>query len=232
MIIPDSIAVIPARGGSKRIPQKNIIDFLGKPLMAWSIEAAKGSGLFETVLVSTDDEEIAEIARAYGAVVPFLRKKTGDEYSPVSLATIEALEQFEHYRGRPAELVMQLLPTCPLRNAHHVRDCFATFEKNSYDFLLSCSDFGALNPWWAFSIGEDGAPHSLHPEAMTKRSQDLERLYCPSGAIWLARVAPLMSAKSFYGPGHRFWPMNWREAIDIDTDEDLALARILVGLTV
>ncbi len=226
-IIPDSVAVIPARGGSRRIPRKNIVDFLGKPLIAWTIEAACKSNLFETVLVSTDDSEIAAIARAHGAVVPFLREQTGDDHSPVSLATVEALEQFAAYRGRPAELVMQLLPTCPLRDAIHIRACLAAFAAGSSNFLLSCTDYGPLNPWWAISLGKDGSPRPLHPEAMTKRSQDLETVYCPSGAIWLARVASLMQSKSFYGPGHRFWPMVWRVAIDIDTPEDLALARAL-----
>ncbi len=230
MVIPNSIAIIPARGGSRRIPRKNVADFLGKPLIAWSIEAARGSGLFETVLVGTDDPEIAEISRAHGAEVPFLRQKTGDDHSPVSLATIEALEQFAAHRGRAADFVVQLLPTCPLRNAAHVSACVAAFQAGSADFLLSCTDYGPLNPWWAIAIGKDGTPRPLHPEAMTKRSQDLETVYCPSGAIWIARVPALMQSRTFYGPGHRFWPMDWRAAIDIDTPEDLALARALAAV--
>jgi CMP-N-acetylneuraminic acid synthetase len=225
-----SIAIIPARGGSRRIPRKNIVDFLGRPLIAWSIEAALKSGCFEHVLVSTDDEEIADVSRAHGAIVPFLRQVTGDDISPVSLATIEALEQYAAWKGRPAELVMQLLPTCPLRSADHVRDSLAAFARGSSDFLLSCNDFGPLNPWWAISIAADGTPRPLHPEAMTKRSQDLETVYCPSGAIWIARVQYLIAARSFYGPGHRFWPMDWRAAVDIDTPEDLDLAKALAQL--
>lgn len=230
MTIADSIAIIPARGGSRRIPRKNIVDFQGKPLIAWSIAAARDSGLFETVLVSTDDAEIADVARAHGAVVPFLRRATGDDHSPVSLATIEALEQFAAWRGRPASLVMQLLPTCPLRSAAHVQASLAAFSAGNSDFLLSCTDYGPLNPWWAISIAADGTPRPLHPEAMTSRSQDLETVYCPSGAIWIARVPALLAARSFYGPGHRFWPMDWRAAIDIDTPDDLALARALATL--
>lgn len=227
MIIPDSIAIIPARGGSRRIPRKNIAEFMGKPLIAWSIEAALKSGRFETVLVGTDDPEIAEIGRAYGATVPFLRQQTGDDHSPVSLATIEALEQYAAWRGRPAELVMQLLPTCPLRNEQHVRDSLDAFNRGSADFMLSCTDYGPLNPWWAISIAKDGTPRPLHPQAMTTRSQDLETVYCPSGAIWIARVPALLQSRTFYGPGHRFWAMDWRDAIDIDTPEDIALAAAL-----
>ncbi|WP_374655607.1 cytidylyltransferase domain-containing protein [Dongia sp.] len=227
MTIPGSVAIIPARGGSRRIPRKNVVDFMGKPLIAWSIEAARASGRFETVLVSTDDAEIAEIARAHGAEVPFLRRVTGDDHSPVSLATVEALEQYAAWRGRPADLVMQLLPTCPLRSEQHVRDSLDAFLRGAADFLLSCTDYGPLNPWWAISIATDGTPRPLHPRAMTMRSQDLETVYCPSGAIWIARVPALLASRTFYGPGHRFWPMDWRAAVDIDTPEDLALARAL-----
>src|SRR5690606_22090036 len=91
------IAIIPARGGSKRLPKKNILDFKGKPMIAWTIEAAISSELFDKVIVSTDTEEIKEISIQYGAEVPFLRQNTGDDFSPVSLATIEALNQAEKY---------------------------------------------------------------------------------------------------------------------------------------
>ena len=229
MTIPDSVAIIPARGGSRRIPRKNIVDFLGKPLIAWTIEAARQSGRFEQVLVSTDDPEIAEVAKAFGAVVPFLRRNTGDDHSPVSLATIEALEQYAAWHGRPAKMVTQLLPTCPLRNADHVRSAVDAFQSGGSAFLLSCTDYGPMNPWWAIAIEADGRPRALFPEAMTKRSQDLETVYCPSGAIWIAQVRPLIAARTFYGPGHRFWPMDWRAGVDIDTPEDLALAKALAN---
>ena len=230
MSIADSIAIIPARGGSRRIPRKNIAEFMGKPLIAWSIDAARQSGCFEQVLVSTDDPEIAEVAKAFGAVVPFLRQETADDHSPASLATLEALDQYAAWHGRAAKLVTQLLPTCPLRTADHVRDSFAAFQSGSAKFLLSCTDYGPTNPWWAVAIAKDGTPRPLFPEAMTKRSQDLETIYCPSGAIWIAEVAALQASRSFYGPGHRFWPMDWRAAVDIDTPEDLALARALAGI--
>lgn len=229
MAVPDSVAIIPARGGSRRIPRKNIVDFLGKPLIAWSIGAAVESGCFEQVLVSTDDPEIAETAKAFGAVVPFLRQATGDDHSPVSLATIEALDQYAAWRGRAARMVTQLLPTCPLRSTDHVRRAVAHFLSGGSDFLLSCTDYGPMNPWWAIAIESDGRPRALFPEAMTKRSQDLPTVYCPSGAIWIAQVPALMAARTFYGPGHQFWPMDWRAGVDIDTPEDLALAKALAA---
>lgn len=226
----DNIAIIPARGGSRRIPRKNIVDFLGKPLIAWSIEAAIKSGCFEHVLVSTDDPEIAEVATQYGAIAPFLRQRAGDDHSPVSLATIASLEQYATWRGRPAKIVAQLLPTCPLRNADHVRSSVTSFTASASDFQLSCTDYGPTTPWWAIEIGQDGKPRALFPAAMTTRSQDLPPVFCPSGAIWIANVAALQAAQTFYGPGHVFWPMDWRAGIDIDTPEDLDLARALATL--
>ena len=100
MVIGDQIAVIPARGGSKRIPRKNIIGFFGKPLIAWTIDAARESGLFDRVLVSTDDAEIAAIARDWGAEVPFLRDRHADDVAPVARATLRALEQVREKLGK------------------------------------------------------------------------------------------------------------------------------------
>lgn len=222
-----SLAVIPARGGSRRIPRKNIVDFRGRPLIAWTIEAARESGCFADVLVSTDDAEIAEIARSCGAAAPFLRRNNSDDQAPSSLATIEALAQYADWSGGMPAVVAQLLPTCPLRGASLVRDAFADFAAHDADFLLSCTDFGPLNPWWAATLDADGCPRPLFPEAMTKRSQDLPPVFMPSGAIWLARVPALLAARSFYGPGHRYWPMDWLAGFDIDTPEDLAIARAL-----
>lgn len=222
--------MIPARGGSRRIPRKNIVDFLGRPLIAWTIDAARESGCFADVLVSTDDPEIAAIARSCGATVPFLRGGNSDDQAPSSLATIEALTQYAAWSGGMPEVVAQLLPTCPLRGADPVRDAFADFAAHDAGFLLSCTDFGPLNPWWAATLDAEGHPRPLFPEAMTQRSQDLPPAFMPSGAIWLARVRDLLAARTFYGPGHRYRPMDWLAGFDIDTPEDLAIARALASL--
>lgn len=230
-----NIAVIPARGGSRRIPGKNIVDFCGRPLIAWTIEAALESGCFADVLVSTDSDEIAALARDAGAVVPFLRQGNSDDQAPSSLATIEAIGQYAAWKGAEPAIVAQLLPTCPLRTAAHIRAALADFTAglaggagdSRAPFLLSCTDFGPLNPWWAATLDAAGRPTPLFPAAMTQRSQDLAAAYAPSGAIWLASVSDLRAAGTFYGPGHRYWPMDWRAGIDIDTVEDLALARAL-----
>ncbi|MEJ1932409.1 acylneuraminate cytidylyltransferase family protein [Nostoc sp. NIES-2111] len=221
------IAIIPARGGSKRIPRKNVIDFAGKPMIAWTIDAALSSQQFAQVVVSTDDEEIAGIARACGAAVPFLRSGHADDVAPVSMATLATLEQMDERGYGPFDVVVQLMANCPLRNAGQIRGHLAAFEASGSAFQISCTRFGWLNPWWAFRRTSDGLPAWVFPDAITRRSQDLEPLYCPTGAIWIARVPSLLESRTFYGPGVRFEPLHWTAAIDIDDEDDLAMARVL-----
>ena len=226
-----SIAIIPARGGSKRIPRKNVMPFRGRPMIGWTIEAALESGVFDTVLVSTDDAEIAEIARAEGAEVPFLRNVHADDHSPVSEAIITALQQAERHYGKSFSSVTQLMANCPLRRANEVRAAWAHFEKGTHQFQISAFEFGWMNPWWAARLGSDGQPHWLFPKTRLSRSQDLDLLYCPTGAIWIADARALTSARSFYGPGHVLCPMSWQAAIDIDDHYDLQMAEALAVIT-
>ncbi|MDY0883241.1 cytidylyltransferase domain-containing protein [Dongia soli] len=225
MVASGMIAVIPARGGSKRIPRKNIVDFCGKPLIAWTIEAALQSDIFDMVLVSTDDEDIADISRHYGAQVPFLRRASADDISPVSLATLDALDQLAERCRASYDIVMQLMPNCPLRTASDILAAKNHFDARQADFQLSCFQYSLANPFWAVTLDSEGNPSALFPEAFKSRSQDLPKLYCPTGAIWIARSEPLKKAATFYGPGHRFFELSWRAAIDIDTEDDLTLAR-------
>jgi CMP-N-acetylneuraminic acid synthetase len=225
------IAIIPAREGSKRIPKKNIIDFCGKPMVAWTIEAALRTNLFDQVLVSTDSQEIAQVAEAFGAVVPFLRKENFDDFVPVSDATISALKQSEDYWKVEYEVVVQLMANCPLRTESHILDAMSAFESGGVGCQVSCFRFGWMNPWWAATLDEDSFPQPLFPEAMVKRSQDQPSLFSPTGAIWIANRTALLSSMSFYGPKHRYHPMDWHAAIDIDNYEDLKMARVLAAMT-
>ena len=219
------IAIIPARGGSKRIPRKNIIDFDGRPMIAWTVQAALDSGCFDEVLVSTDSEEIAHAGSAAGAAVPFLRTEHVDDFVPVSQATISALKQAEtHWQTRFDEVV-QLMPNCPLRGAGHIRGAVEHFTRQGGGHLISCFRFGWMNPWWAVRLNEGMAPTPIFPDASSQRSQDLPPLYCPTGAIWIAERDGLLSAGSFYAPGHRFFPMDWEAAVDIDDMDDMRMAQ-------
>ncbi|MCO6470663.1 MAG: acylneuraminate cytidylyltransferase family protein [Saprospiraceae bacterium] len=224
MVEESIIAIIPARGGSKRIPHKNIIDVAGKPMIVWTIEAALQSGLIDEVVVSTDDKLIAEIAQNHGATVPFLRSDFADENSPVSHATIQTLRQWvESGRNLPRTTV-QLMANCPLRTNSDIDIALSEFIRNQWDFLISSFPYGWSNPWWAHKVDEDGVAHALFAEALQTRSQDLPKLFCPTGAIWIANTEQLIKHGSFYGPGYRFFEMNWENSIDIDDYDDLKMA--------
>jgi N-acylneuraminate cytidylyltransferase len=222
------IAVIPARGGSKRIPHKNLAEFGGRPLVAWTMEAALEADLFHRVLVSTDDPDIAAVAEEYGLEVPFLRDRGADDFTPVSEATIAALNQVRAHLGETYRTVVQLLPSCPLRQSRHIIEAVDNFNTRKAAFQISCADFGWTNPWWAVALADDQRPQPLFPEHRQARSQDLPRLYCPTGAIWIADVEALYRAGTFYGPGHIFCPIEWTAGIDIDTPDDLELARAML----
>lgn len=225
------IAVILARGGSKRLPRKNILELQRRPMIAWTIEAALLSGCYHRVLVSTDDEEIAAISRAAGAEVPFLRDSAADDMAPSSAATLAALGQAERHWGERYGIVSQLMANCPLRGAREIRDAVENFHERGAEFQLSCFRFGWMNPWWAAKLGEQEQPEYLFPEARAQRSQDLPPLYCPSGAIWIAACESLRRSGTFYGPEHIFHPMPWMAALDIDDAEDLAMARACFQVT-
>jgi len=219
------IAIIPARGGSKRIPKKNILDFFGVPMIARTIHAARESGCFDRVLVSTDDPAIAEASRVHGAEVPFLRLENADDHSPISEATLSALAQAEAYWAESYETVVQLMANCPLRNASDIRKAVAAFDNRSAQFQISSFRFGWMNPWWAAKLDANGTPERVFPQAIFSRSQDLEDLYCPTGAVWIADGAALKRAGTFYGDGYVFENMPWTSAVDIDDFEDLEMAK-------
>ena len=193
-----NIAIIPARGGSKRIPKKNIIDFDGKPMIAWTIEAAKKSNMFTKVLVSTDCEDIANVSR-----------------------------DAEDYWKIDFDCVAQLMPNCPLRSDKDIVSALNIFKNDNRDFQISCFKFEWMNPWWAFKLNDDSSHEYIFPDKVKKRSQDLDDLFCPTGSIWVALSEKLKNSKTFYGQGHKFQPMSWISATDIDNYEDLDFAKAL-----
>ncbi len=222
------VAIIPARGGSKRVPKKNIIDFNGKPMIAWTIEAAIKSNLFDRVIVSTDSEEIAEVSKKWGAEVPFLRDKYADDQSPVSEGTLATIRQLEKV-GDYYDIVVQLLAVCPLRDQKDIIQAFDFFTLKKAPFVISCYKYVWMNPWWAVTLDKTNKPEWVFKDIM-KRSQDLPELFSPTGAIWIADIKNLKSENSFYGRGHIFWKMDWKNAIDIDNYEDIELAKALLKI--
>lgn len=193
-------------------------------MIAWTIQAAIETSLFSRILVSTDDTDIAEIALKHGAEVPFYRTFHTDDHSTISEATIGALRQATDHWHEEYTAVVQLMANCPLRTAKDISKAIESFDRKNRSFQISCFKFGWMNPWWAAEINNSGTPKKLFPHTGITRSQDLPDLYCPTGAIWIAKTQKLLQAGSFYGPGHHYEPMAWDHAVDIDDHNDLAFA--------
>jgi len=220
------IAVIPARAGSQRLPRKNIMNFSGKAMICWTIEAALNSNCFHRVVVSTEDHEIAKISKESGAEVPFLRTANFDNFSPISEATALAVSQSEKFWQESYDVVVQLMANCPLRDDQDIKASIDNFKANKFLSQISCFQFGFMNPWWAAKLDPSNNPEYLFSEARLQRSQDLPSLYCPSGAIWISLVDDLKKHNTFYTPKHKFFPLNWMSALDIDDEEDLNMAKV------
>jgi len=211
-----NIAVIPARGGSKRIPRKNMLRFGGKPMLVWTIEAAIYANLFDKIIVSTDDWEIAGIAENNGAEV-LVREGLADDYTPSSLVTIDAVSRLG------GDTVCQLLPTCPLRTQFDITDAYNAFKKSGAPSQISITDFGWQYPHWAV----DRNARAVFQDEIG-RSQDLPDLFHPTGAVWFADATPLVLSRSFYMRGQVGWFLEWEHAIDIDTEGDLEIAKMIL----
>ena len=226
----NSIGIILARGGSKRLPRKNILDFNSKPLIAWTIEAAIKSEKFDKVIVSTDDEEIAQISRNYNAEVPFLRLEAADDITPSSKATIVALNQAENFWGKKFSIVSQMMANCPLRTCEDIKSSFNNFLISDASSQISCFKFGWMMPWWAIKLNTQGLGEKLFPDMANKRSQDLPNLYCPSGALWIAKREKLLEYNNFYMEDTRYYPLPWLSSVDIDEYDDFLMAELCFEL--
>jgi pseudaminic acid cytidylyltransferase len=186
--------------------------------------------LFERVVVSTDSYEIAEIARRYGAEVPFLRDDNlADDFTPVSSVTVDALLRLDPDDNK-FESVAQLMPNCPLRTADDVTSSHKQFEERGSESQISVVRYGWQNPWWATRRNERYELEPVFKEQMTARSQDQPELFCPTGAIWWARTRALRRTKTFHIKDRTGWEIPWQRGIDIDTFEDWAMAEILFKL--
>lgn len=221
------LAVIPARGGSRRVPGKNVRPLLGRPALAYTVDAALHSGLFDRVVVSTDSEAVAEVARECGAEVPFLRDAAlADDQTPVSAATVDVLRRLDPSR-QWCTMVAQLMPNCPLRTVVDVCDSHRAFVAAGSRSQLSVTEFGWQNPWWAMRLGAGGELVPLFPLEVTRRSQELTPLVCPTGAIWWATAETLLAEGTFHVPGRTGWVMPWERALDVDTEDDWTMLELL-----
>ena len=220
------IALIPARGGSKRVPDKNIRDFAGRPIIHHAIRAAITSGLFERVLVSTDSERVATVARAGGAEVPFLRNAdTADDHAPLAAAVIEVVERLDR-EGSSPDHICCLLATAPLVRPEFLEASWRQLAETGLDAVASIQRFH-YPIQRALRLNEGGLIEMMWPDFRTSRSQDLEPAWHDAGQFyWVTREALLRDGRLIAGRAGGY-PLGPLDAVDIDTPQDWAMAEQL-----
>lgn len=218
-----NIAIIPARGGSKRIPRKNIKPFMGKPIIAYSIEAALQSGLFDEVMVSTDDEEIAGIARQYGATVPFMRSaETSNDYAGTADVILEVLQMYKD-QGMEFDTVCCIYSTAPFVTDGRLIEAYSKLT-DEIDSVFTCVAYSYPVQRSLHII--DGKIRMLYPEYINSRSQDLEPVYHDAGQFYVARTMSFIQEKTFWGKNTVGLVLSELEVQDLDTLTDWRLAEM------
>jgi pseudaminic acid cytidylyltransferase len=224
-----AVAIITARGGSKRIPRKNVRPFLGRPIIAYSIEAALGSGLFDEVMVSTDDEEIADIAREHGASVPFIRSaSTSDDFATTADVLTEVLNAYAE-AGRHFDFACCIYPTAPFVTAARLKEGLARLEDGA-DAVIPVTRF-SFPIWRSFRI-EDGRLAYNWPEHAPRRSQDLPPAYHDAGQYYFFRTASFLESGQLVGANTVGIEVDEMEVQDIDTEQDWQLAELKYRLLI
>lgn len=230
------VAIIQARGGSKGIPGKNIRPLAGKPLIAWTIEAAKAAKRVTRVMVNTDDPQIAEVAKQYGAEVPFLRPaEFATDTAPSLPIFVHALNWLAEQENYKPDAVVQLKPTNPLRTAEHIDAAIALFlAEPRCDSVMSVHEVHE-HPYKIWKVGEDGMMTPFLPESFTGikdaprlRRQDLPPAYRHNGAVNVIAPATILEKQSMNGERVKPYVMGEAGAINIDTLRDFSLAELVM----
>ena len=218
------IAIIPARGGSKRIPRKNIRDFLGKPIIAYSIEAALASGLFDEVMVSTDDNEIAEVARQYGAKVPFLRSENASsDYATTAQVLEEVLGSYSA-AGQMFDIACCLYPTAPFVSGELLGAGFAKLVSGGHNSVFPVLRYSY--PIWRSLKIEEGRAVLNWPEFLNSRSQDLPAAFHDAGQFYWFQVKAFAEHKVLFTDNSGILELSEMQVQDIDTETDWKLAEL------
>lgn len=226
--VTKSIAIITARGGSKRIPRKNIKNFLGKPIIAYSIAAALEAGCFDEVMVSTDDHEIAEVARGLGAHVPFLRSsETSNDFATTSDVLIEVLNEYRRLDS-PFNHACCIYPTAPFVTVERLVQAYELLKQTGADTVLPVVRF-SFPIQRALAI-EDNRLKVLWPEHLNTRSQDLTPAFHDSGQFYVFQVTRFLETKDLFGRNCVPIELPESEVQDIDTEEDWKIAEMKYSL--
>ncbi len=222
------LALIPARGGSKRLPYKNVRPLLGKPLIAWTIEEAKKSKYLDRVIVSTDSEEITEISAKYGAETPFLRPKelATDEVQGIDVV-LHAINWFRNI-GELYDLLILLQPTSPLRAPEDIDKAIKLLFLKNARAVISVSKV-THHPYWVNTLPDDGCMRDfIRKEAVNNNRQQVPDFYALNGAIYVAFCNYILERKSFHGQGTFAYIMPEGRSVDIDSEGDFKLAEIFM----
>lgn len=217
------IAIITARGGSKRIPKKNIKEFMGKPMLAYAIDACKKSKIFETVMVSTDSEEIAGIARQEGAEVPFMRsEKTSSDFATTFDVLEEVIAEYEN-QGVFYDALCCVYPCVPFLTAETL--CKAGMTFSGHESLIPVCKY-PVPIEWAMRIDEKGLLRSNDAKAQQMRSQDIKPAYYDAGMFYFVTIEALKKYKTLYCPDNAAFIIDESECQDIDTPDDWKMAEL------
>lgn len=226
---PLIVAIIPARGGSKRIPKKNIKLFCGKPIVAYSIEAAQHSKIFDKIIVSTDSSEIAKFARSLSAEVPFLRpQELSGDYIGIREVIAHAVKWLWR-KGEKLNAVCCIYATAPLVRPDDIVEAYKIFQRDKWDYVFSATEY-VYPIQRSFHVQKSGSIEMYFPENFSKRSQDLEKAYHDAGQFcwgkpeaWIENNMPFSERSSILKiPAYR--------VVDIDTDEDWKRAEIIYNV--
>lgn len=219
-----NLCIIPARGGSKRIPRKNIKPFQGKPIMAYSIDAALKSGLFDEVMVSTDDEEFAEVAKQYGASVPFLRSAaTANDYATTVEVLIEVVKTYRK-QGKEFDNVCCLYSTAPFVTPERLKEAFGKLSDN-VDGCFTVVEY-SYPIQRSLRINESGLVEMTYPEHVKSRTQDLEKIYHDAGQFYFMKTAVMENEKTVWCKRTEPLVLSELEVQDLDTLTDWTLAEM------
>jgi CMP-N-acetylneuraminic acid synthetase len=223
------IAIIPARGGSKRLPGKNIRPLAGKPLIGWAIEAALSVPVITEVMVTTDDTKIADVAKQFGAQIPFLRPAAlSSETAGTTEVILHTLEYYRNERSTEFEFLILLQPTSPLREAQDIIDAITVLKSKNADAVVSVSPC-QHSPLWSNTLPEDQSLKNFLPEKwLGVRSQDLPQYFRLNGAIYICRVKAFEEQRSLFLKDSIFaYPMPVEKSVDIDSEVDFVCAEFL-----
>ncbi|MBC5858371.1 pseudaminic acid cytidylyltransferase [Campylobacter jejuni] len=221
-----NLCIIPARGGSKRIPKKNIIDFLGKPLIAYSIENALNSGIFDEVVLSSDDEAIIKTALKYGAKAPFVRdEKLSDDYASSTSVVQNAIEILQN-QNQIYDNVCCLYATAPLLSKDILKQAYEKFIQNQSKFLFAATEF-EYPIQRAFYLNENNQVHMFDEKYYKSRSQDLAKAYHDAGAFYFGTSKAWLKEDFIFKSHSSVFILPRNLVCDIDTLQDLEFAKIL-----